>query len=90
MQLFSYALMSENIHEVRYLQMHPYKALRTTASTGAELVELQEKTLRRLEEFYGDFANGKALPAWGSDEDCGHCPHGSLCRRQSWVAYEVS
>ena len=90
MQLFSYALMSENVLEVRYLQMHPYKALRTTASTGAELVELQEKTLRRLKEFYGDFANGKALPAWGSDEDCGHCPHGSLCRRQSWVAYEVS
>ncbi len=90
MQLFSYALMSENVHEVCYLKMQPYRALRTTALCGAELVGLQEKTLRRLEEFYGDFTCGEALPAWGSDEDCGHCPHGSLCRRQSWVAYEAS
>ncbi len=51
---------------------------------GPDLESLRKATARRIGTLHRRLAEGAALPAWGDEAACRHCPMSGLCRRQCW------
>ena len=79
-QLTAYALFSNPVKSVSYMNMKQCKPI---TLAGEALNEACEELQKRLVSFKKD-AKDSPLPAWAKDEDCQYCDYFGLCRRRAW------
>ncbi len=84
-QLTSYALLTEEVQELVYLQFDVRKGVKAEARITAETLEVLTPQLeQRLDETLQAIQQGEKLPAHGDKDTCKYCEFSGLCRRQSW------
>ena len=84
-QLASYALLVENVHEILYLHIDRNKGVKPEAKITVETLEtLIPQLENRLDDVLQSIQDGQPLPAWGDEKTCQYCEFSGLCRRDSW------
>lgn len=84
-QLASYALLVENVHEILYLHIDRSKGVKPEAKITSETLEALIPDLeKRLDDILQSIQDGQPLPAWGDEKTCKYCEFSGLCRRDSW------
>lgn len=84
-QLASYALLVENVHEILYLHIDHSKGVKPEARITSETLEtLIPQLEKRLDDMLQSIQDGQPLPAWGDEKTCKYCEFSGLCRRDSW------
>lgn len=83
-QLPCYALLVADTRRVEYLKIDGSRVESASALEGEELAALSAQVGERLQQTLRALSDGAALPAWGDEATCSHCPMGGICRRQAW------
>mgnify|MGYP001822276258 CR=1 FL=1 len=88
-QLPSYVLLEATAPAaVQYIQFGRFNHQNMVRSgsrlDGAELADLSQAVLVRLETVLDEIATGTPLPAWGDEATCRYCEMDGLCRKQAW------
>ncbi len=84
-QLASYAILHGSTTQVEYVRLDGEHVESASMLDGTELSELRDRVRRRLASVLDEAAAGAALPAWGDEQVCKHCPMSGLCRREAWL-----
>ena len=83
-QLVSYAKLLDGVSRVAYLKLDRGEVKAAAQLEDAQLEQIRELSLQRLQGLIADIRNGHELTAWGDTETCRHCDMAGLCRKQIW------
>jgi len=87
---FYAALVNEPVASASYLAFVKGTVHARPFLTGPSLQMLAEQNRERLSLLLQQIRHRTPLPAWGDETSCGTCPMAGVCRRQSWIADEIS
>ena len=85
-QLPFYALLDKRITQAEYLALGTQGEAKSSALVKeADLEQLKQDHLPRIESLIGQLRNQARLPANGEDGICRVCDYEGLCRKSHWV-----
>jgi len=83
-QLTSYAMLMDNIHNTLYLKLDKGEVKQAGIIEAEQLEKLKQDSLQRLEASITEIKAHTPLPSWGDAQSCNYCDMSGLCRKQAW------